>query len=99
MEAGTTLHCCVVYRRAFAKSFFATDTSVPAAVVISRATTSPRCGPPRPECHIYEAPKWLALFASDLMADGTDEESAYTRRMDEWVAWEGRRTIPREGDG
>ena len=33
------------------------------------------------------------------MADGTDEESAYSRRMDQWMVWEGRRVIPREGDG
>jgi len=24
------------------------------------------------------------------MADGTDEESAYAARMDEWIAWESR---------
>ena len=34
-----------------------------------------------------------------VVEDGTDEESAYARRMDEWVAREGRRAIPREGDG
>ena len=52
-------------------------------------------------------PRWERRFVRFLelsgvgrvMADGTDEESAYSRRMDEWVAWEGRRAIPREGDG
>jgi len=36
------------------------------------------------------------------MADGTDEESAYAARMDEWIAWEvreARNGIARRGDG
>ena len=52
-------------------------------------------------------PRWERRFIRFLelsrvgrvMENGTDEESAYARRMDEWAAWEGRRVIPREGDG
>ena len=33
------------------------------------------------------------------MKDGTDEESAYATRMDEWVAWETRRGRKERGEG
>jgi hypothetical protein len=33
------------------------------------------------------------------MKDGTDEESAYAARMDEWVAWETRRGREEKGEG
>ena len=50
-------------------------------------------------------PRWERRFVRFLelsgvgrtMKDGTDEESAYATRMDEWVAWETRRDREREG--
>jgi hypothetical protein len=33
------------------------------------------------------------------MKDGTDEESAYATKMDEWVAWETRRGREERGEG
>jgi hypothetical protein len=52
-------------------------------------------------------PRWERRFVRFLelsgvgrtMKDGTDEESAYAARMDEWVAWETRRGREEKGEG
>ena len=52
-------------------------------------------------------PRWERRFVRFLelsgvgktMKDGTDDESAYPSRMDEWVAWETRRGRQERGEG
>ena len=52
-------------------------------------------------------PRWERRFVRFLelsgvgrtMKDGTDEESAYASRMDEWVAWETGRGREEKGEG